>query len=238
METNSYEVVLSDLENEKLGLLQQINRIDDAIQLLKSLNKTIVPPDDSLLKDGDKLDDTFSNRTRPGAEIARRTTNITLIDGSEQILRKVGHAMHIDQIVKELEALGRLTTKRSLNSTLIQDSKKRFHLLGKYFFDLSSRAQPQTLFNDGSYLAKTVAEPSEFSLIGAVRDEIKALEGRKFEVLEIYNALHEKFPNEVDESRRRSVGSTINNLMLKGELEKVRVGSFDMPALYRAMNNG
>ena len=48
------------------------------------------------------------------------------------------------------------------------------------------------------------SEKSGFRLIDAVRDEIKSLEGAGFGVAGIYDILQARFPNDVDESRRRS----------------------------------
>lgn len=66
----------------------------------------------------------------------KKPIKLTLGDGAEMILREAGE-LHIDEIVTRLAALGKTTHKRSLNSTLLQDSKKRFKLLGKNVFTLA-----------------------------------------------------------------------------------------------------
>lgn len=166
-------------------------------------------------------------------------SSITLNDGVEKILLREGKPLHADKLVDYLRELGRFTDKRNLNSGMLKDSKNRFILLGGNVFDLRSR-HSESLFPDFSSDAangNTLRTP-DFVLTDAVRAVIKELNGKEFIVSEIFDTLQARFPSEVNESRRRSVGSTINNLMLKGELEKVRAGSFDKPAIFKAANNG
>lgn len=70
---------------------------------------------------------------------AQPAVKLTLGDGTERILRAAGKAVHVDIIVDRLARLGRKTNKRSLNSTLLQDTRKRFKLLGNNIFDLTER---------------------------------------------------------------------------------------------------
>ena len=124
MDILSYQNVIKDLEGKKVSLLKEINKIDDAISVIKSLIQTDLPDENFQQKNK-------PHRVRKGAILTRKANNITLTDGTEQILREAGKSLHIDEIVKRFKTqFGRETTNRSLNSTLMQDSKKRFVLLG------------------------------------------------------------------------------------------------------------
>lgn len=115
-------------------------------------------------------------------------SSITLGDGCEQILKDSGDALHISRLVEELKKLGRFTTIRSLNSTLIQDSKKRFVLPGENIFDLKDRQHEKP-----------------FSLINAIRGIVLELNGKEFSPAIIFDSLLKRFPAEVNADRRRSV---------------------------------
>jgi hypothetical protein len=254
MDNTKYQDLLDDLEGQRAVLQKECNdlkqilsrkgnhltHVKDAITVLTELLKFDV---DNIKQMSAETAEVIANRldTKEDENNVSRTeyneqnqSSITLNDGVEKILTREGKPLHADKLVEYLRELGRFTDKRSLNSGMLKDSKKRFVLLSGNVFDLRSR-QPHTLFPEYSGGANVTNNlpTSNFILINVTRDAIKELNGREFAVSEIFDILKARFPSEVNESRRRSIGSTINNLMLKGELEKVRVGTFDKPALYR-----
>ncbi len=264
MDKNSYQIVLNDLETDKTKLqadcddlkkqyddkLQEVSRIESAVEVIRARLKIEFSTDTKVRfsnenkfnqvaaissESPDKTQNETDAEAMPPTKFNKENQNpITLGDGCEQILTKAGKALYIANLVDGLEALGRFTNKRSLNSTLLQDGKKRFVLLGSNIFDLRSR-QPHSLFPELSVDSNVSRkrEKRSFALMDAIRDIVKKLNSKVFTLSEMFDELQTKFPNEIDESRRRSVNSTLNNLILKGELEKVRVGKFDKPALFK-----
>lgn len=64
--------------------------------------------------------------------------------------------------------------------------------------------------------------------------------GGDYQIVTIYGLrsfrlITKKFPEKITESRRRSIGDTSHNLMLKKELEKIKVSTFEVPALYKVV---
>jgi len=258
MDKNSYQIVLNDLETDKTNLqaecenlkkqyddkLQEVSRVESAVEVIRARLK-IESSTDS--KDKISNENEFDQPAETLPELPdqmqkydeKNQSSITLNDGCEHILKWVRKPLHVDDLVKELEMLGRFTSKRSLNSTLIQDGKKRFVLLGENIFDLRSR-QPLSLFPELPDKSIVTRKPKTgkrktrgFVLIDAIRDIIKELNGKEFLASEIFEKLQTKFPSEIAESRRRSVNSTLNNLIIQNELVKFRAGTFDIPALFK-----
>jgi hypothetical protein len=73
-----------------------------------------------------------------------KSGDFTLRDGAEKVLRENGEAMHVDKMVTRLAEMGKITEKRSLNSAMIKDKKKRFKLMGGNIFALTEWDNPQT----------------------------------------------------------------------------------------------
>jgi len=70
---------------------------------------------------------------------------VTLVSGAEAVLRRKGSPMHASDIVTELGEMGKQTTVRSLNSTLLQDSKARFTAYGQNVFGLAEWDQDKEI---------------------------------------------------------------------------------------------
>jgi hypothetical protein len=66
----------------------------------------------------------------------------------------------------------------------------------------------------------------EFSLIDQIRGYMYNRPNRSFTYANVFDYLRKHFPDDVPETRRRSVKSTVNNLRLQGELTKVKDGLF------------
>jgi hypothetical protein len=66
---------------------------------------------------------------------------ITLLGGTEEILRKNGSPLHADEILKRLADMGKVTNKSNLTSTLRQDTKKRFKNRGNNLWALAEWAE-------------------------------------------------------------------------------------------------
>jgi hypothetical protein len=64
--------------------------------------------------------------------LAAEASPLSIVDASEEILRKVGKPLHATELVKHLASgYGKVTNPKSIAGTLPQDGKKRFKNLGK-----------------------------------------------------------------------------------------------------------
>lgn len=66
-----------------------------------------------------------------------RGGEVTLVGGSEVILRNTGKPLHASILVDKLAEMGKATSVRSLNSTLISDTQGRFRNYGANTFGLT-----------------------------------------------------------------------------------------------------
>lgn len=79
-----------------------------------------------------------SKKRAAGSQSPKRDgSGITLLGGTEEILRKAGKPIHADEIIKKLADLGKVTNKPNLTATLRQDTKHRFTNLGKNLWALA-----------------------------------------------------------------------------------------------------
>ncbi|MDQ6787786.1 MAG: hypothetical protein M3033_13340 [Acidobacteriota bacterium] len=165
MNRNSYQDVLSDWERKREttqkecddirkvyeNKLDRLNKIESAISLIieeldfenffdevkdtKNSNESQkIKPTLTLFPKSYLTFDQFANQYSK-----ENQSKISLCSGSEKVLEQAGKPLHLTEIIKELEKLGRFTDRRILNGTIRKDTKKRFVNLGQNVWDLSSR---------------------------------------------------------------------------------------------------
>ena len=114
---------------------------------------------------------------------------ITLVSGTEAVLRRRGSPMHASEIVTELGKIGKKTTVRSLNSTLLQDSKARFKAYGQNVFGLTEWAQDEDKEDQAQELKKNIGSGS--MSIGDALEKTIRKSGRAMPVAELMDAIRE-----------------------------------------------
>ena len=150
---SQYEAVLADLYSRKNQIEGAITAMQPIIASLASSNSDVTPDADATKPNPMPRLDTVvvqeprktvavTYNTRPFRPRTPRGGGITLGAGSEKILREVGSPQHASTLLDELAKLGKHTNIRSLNSTLLQDPRKRFHLEGGNVFGLTEWVLP------------------------------------------------------------------------------------------------
>lgn len=239
MDRKSYENVLSDFEQDIKHKQTEMEKLQEEIEQIESTIFILQTKLQSEAKNDSQIDDDESNDFFDSLTDKKYTkenqSKISLNDASEKVLLKEGKSLYIVELIKKIEEFGRFTNRVQLSGTIRKDHKDRFKNLGGNVWDLRSRhSQPLSKPSAVGSTFKHRPDTSDFVLVDAARETVKEFSGDEFSVSDIFEKLQTKYPNEINESRRRSVGSTVNNLMLKGELEKVRKGTFEKSALYRA----
>lgn len=134
-----------------------------------------------------------------------RGGTITLVVGAEKVLRDAGKPLHASKIVEEMAKLGKETNVRSLNSTMLQDTQKRFVNHGQNVFGLSewggvlSRAESLAA-------AATTGQPQALP-IGAMLERALRDAGRPMKVSEIIEAARRMGVTASDASIRSTLSS-------------------------------
>jgi HB1, ASXL, restriction endonuclease HTH domain len=187
---HNYDAVLQDLLNQRAELDRMIENIQQAKRLAEMRRGLYRPSEPNGLNTnpehngaiGGSRDESIS---RPYAPRAPRSGEITLVAGAEKILREAGSPMHVNDIVAKLATLGKITTLRSLNSTLIQDPQKRFINYGQNVFGLADRpADSQTTLLS----VPSASSPRAGLSIGDAIEKALRDAGHKLTVSEIIDA--------------------------------------------------
>ena len=139
---------LQALHKEKL---LKVSEIDSAISIIKlKLDSEILPnkPDKNAEPSKNEDKETGSEISTIKSEFTLVSKNvfspenqssISLANGSEQILERVGKPLHITELAKELETLGRFANTQVINGAVRKDHKNRFINLGGNTWDLRHR---------------------------------------------------------------------------------------------------
>lgn len=86
--------------------------------------------------------------TKKPAKRSNKRSGVSLLDGTEKILREANQPLHISILIPKLTDMGRTTNVHSMSSSLRQDSKKRFTNLGRNTWALTE--WPDSILKQGN----------------------------------------------------------------------------------------
>jgi hypothetical protein len=150
-------------------------------------------------------------------------------DATEDIIRKAGHEVSIDDVMKELTQRGIKAKKDSFIATLRKDRRKRFRVIGGKAYLRSAGSKTPTSGTNGN--RESLASMG-FSLMGSIRELLPQLRG-EFSQPIIYKTLLEKYPHMAKHIQKASVATTLRKLSDDGAIEVTHKGFGSDPRRYR-----
>lgn len=157
-----------------------------------------------------------------------QTVSMSQGDATAEILRRVGHGVAIDELLKELSSRGIKAKKDSFIATLRKDRRKRFSVIGgKALLRGEHGASSSTNGSGRSSLASL-----GFSLMGSIKELLPQLRG-EFSQPIVYKALLDKYPHMAKHIQKASVATTLRKLSDEGVIEITHQGFGSDPRRYR-----
>ena len=174
--------------------------------------------------------------------------DLTIGDAAEKVLREKGTSMPLRELQQKVAELGVTPTPSTFRSTLAKDRKNRFEAVKRGVYKLRDsngkaiERKTDTLID--SYESpvttngnKAIQKKSSFVMTQAIREIVFKLNREPFNEDWLFNTLQEKYPNEINESKRKSVYATLGNLVKQRKLDKLQRGKDGNPAIFRETPN-
>lgn len=166
------------------------------------------------------------------------SSGLTQGDAVVEMLRKTGHALHINDIITKLrEQYGFQNVKKpNLNSILRKDRRNRFVSTGGGHFAL--REDTKTIVDHKRVPHGGVSPLTQmgFSLIGTVANLVSTIEG-EFSQPMIHDKLAERYPDIAQHIQKASVSTTLRKLAEKGLIVETFAGLGGDPKRYRRLKS-
>jgi len=158
-----------------------------------------------------------------------QTVSMSQGDATEDILRKAGHEVSIDEVMKELSRRGIKAKKDSFVATLRKDRKKRFRVIGGNAYLRSASGKHPT---SGANSNRESLASLGFSLMGSIRELLPQIRG-EFSQPVIYKMLLEKYPHMAKHIQKASIATTLRKLSDDDVIEVTHQGFGSDPRRYR-----
>lgn len=116
---------VQEIKDRIAGIDSQIELLEHQIEALRGQRATLVQAQ-SILDGQTTLFEAFP-------ELTPLPANASIGDAASEILRRAGHPLHADSIIRRLESLGRSVGKKSLVATLKALPSRFKSLKGNYY---------------------------------------------------------------------------------------------------------
>jgi|GEM_PF-4480373 len=165
---------------------------------------------------------------------ATPTTVISQGDATEEILRKAGKSLSVEDVLKEFSQYGMTPQRENLISALRKDRRKRFSVINGVVSFRGNQAPPSNGHSATSLPNASTSALARmgFSLIGSIKELLPQLNG-EFSQPIVYKMLRERNPEVASLIQKASVATTLRKLQEDGLIEVTYKGFGSEPRRYK-----